>query len=153
MDRKNLDKSPRAPGAPIVVIVDADESFGVLLQHFLERRGYNALRLLDARYALRLMRDLKADLLITTLDTDEIDNVELLVGLASEPVRPPVLLCSRQATSSRAINAAALALGVSKVLPRPCRFEVIASAVESLLAAATSPTLAAEPALAQGVLS
>src|SRR5215207_4498797 len=100
MDRKDLDKSPRKPGAPIVVIVDADESFGVLLQHFLERRGYNALRLLDARYALRLMRELDADLLITTLDTDEFDNVELLVGLASEPTRPPVLLCSRQAITS-----------------------------------------------------
>lgn len=156
MDRKDLEQP-----APVVVIVDADESFGILLQHFLEQKGYRVLQLMDARYALRLMRDLGADLLITTLDCNEVDNVELLVGLSAEARRPPVLLCSRQGMSSPVINAAAQALGVSQVLSRPCRFEVIARAVENLLGspapkatAAASPTgRAPAPALAQGSLS
>jgi DNA-binding response OmpR family regulator len=145
MDRKPASKDLTANTAPIVVIVDSDESFGMLLQHDLERRGYHVLRLSDARYALRLLRDMGADLLITTLDSDEMDNVELLVGLSAEPERPPVLLCSRHPSTSPAMVAAAETLGVSQVLPRPCRFEVIAGAVETLLAAA-SPALAVRSA-------
>ena len=128
-----------------MVIVDSDESFGVLLQYDLERRGYHVLRLSDARYALRLLRGLGAAVLITTLDSDEMDNVELLVGLSAEPQRPSVLLCSRHPSNSPAMLAAAETLGVSQVLPRPCRFEVIAGAVETLLAAAL-PALAVRSA-------
>jgi DNA-binding response OmpR family regulator len=145
MDRKPASNDRPTNAAPIVVIVDSDESFGVLLQYDLERRGYHVVRLSDARYALRLLRELGADLLITTLDSDEMDNVELLVGLSAERQRPPVLLCSRHPSTSPAMIAAAETLGVSQVLPRPCRFELIAGAVEALLAAAP---LAAEPALA-----
>jgi DNA-binding response OmpR family regulator len=145
MDPKPASNDLSTNTAPIVVIVDSDESFGMLLQHDLERRGYHVLRLSDARYALRLLRDMGADLLITTLDSDEMDNVELLVGLSAEPQRPPVLLCSRHPSTSPAMVAAAETLGVSQVLPRPCRFEVIAGAVETLLAAA-SPALAVRSA-------
>jgi hypothetical protein len=35
-------------------------------------------------------------LLITTLDGDEIEGLELLVGLGVEAIRPPVLLCTRR---------------------------------------------------------
>ena len=146
MDRKDLDTPAPASGAPTVLIVSG-ESFGILLQHFLEQRGYRALQLQDARYALRLMRLLRTDLLITTLDCDEIDNVELLLGLSSERERPPVLLCSRQ-SSSPAILASAEALGVDQVLSRPCRFEVIARAVERLLPAVHAAAVASAAARA-----
>jgi DNA-binding response OmpR family regulator len=132
--------SPTRPhrNAPLVVIVDPDDSFGTLLQHFLERLGYSAFLLSDARYALRLLRELKADLLITSLDGDEIDGMELLVGLGAEQERPPVLLCTRHPSASPAVTAATSLLGVSQVLPRPCRFDVIASAVQGLLGQAGS---------------
>ena len=115
------------------MIVDSDDSFGTLLQHYLERLGYNAFRLTEARYALRLLRELQVDLLITSLDGDEIGSMELLVGLSAEQERPPVLLCTRHAETSPAVAAATRLLGVSQVLPRPCRFDVIASAVQRLL--------------------
>ncbi len=145
---------PRSSSVPSrVVIVDSDESFGVLLQHYLERLGHSVFRLTDSRYALRLLRELNADLLITTLDGEETDGVELLVGLAAEPRRTPVLLCTRHPSSSPAVMAATRALGVSQVLPRPCRFDVISAAVQALLekppAAAAEPTApAAAPVVA-----
>jgi DNA-binding response OmpR family regulator len=124
---------PRAPQRSLVVIVDPDESFGMLLQLYLEYMGYRVIRLTDARYALRLMRDLKVGLLITTLDGDEIEGLELLVGLAVEATPPPVLLFTRHVGSTPAMAAATRALGVSQVLSRPCHFDVIASAVWGLL--------------------
>lgn len=141
MDRERP-SSRRAPAtrvAPLVMIVDRDESFGTLLQHFLERLGYNAFRLPEARYALRLLREVKTDLLITSVDGDEIDGVELLVGLSAEPVSPPVLLCTRHPSSSPSVSAAARALGVRMVLPRPCRFDVIAGAVQRVLGPRAAP--------------
>jgi DNA-binding response OmpR family regulator len=132
MNRTDLGP-PRAPQRPLVVIVDPDESFGMLLQLYLEYMGYRAIRLADARYALRLMRGLEVGLLITTLDGDEIEGLELLVGLAVETTPPPVLLCTRHLGSRAAIAAATRALGVSQVLPRPCHFDVIAAAVWGLL--------------------
>jgi DNA-binding response OmpR family regulator len=133
MEGNDLSK-PRSSSAPSrVVIVDSDESFGVLLQHYLERLGHSVFRLTDPRYALRLLRELNADLLITTLDGEETDGAELLVGLAAEPKRTPVLLCTRHPSSSPAVMAATRALGVSQVLPRPCRFDVISTAVTALL--------------------
>jgi DNA-binding NtrC family response regulator len=133
MNRASPDRPRPHRNSPVVVIVDPDESFGTLLQHFLERLGYSAFRLPEARYALRLLRELKADLLITSLDGDEIDGMELLVGLSAEQERPPVLLCSRHPSASPAMAAATDLLGVRLVLPRPCRFDVIASAVQRLL--------------------
>jgi DNA-binding response OmpR family regulator len=145
MNRASPDRPRPHRNSPVVVIVDPDESFGTLLQHFLERLGYSALRLPEARYALRLLRELKPDLLITTLDGDEIDGVELLVGLSAEQSRPPVLLCTRHPSGSPAMAAATDRLGVRLVLPRPCRFDVIASAVQRLLGPSVAPALPAPP--------
>jgi DNA-binding NtrC family response regulator len=133
MRRPSVPPTPNAT-KPVVLIVDSDESFGTLLQHFLERLGYRALRLPEPRYALRLLRELEVDLLITTLDGEQGEGLELLIGLGSERERPPVLLCTRHPGSSPAMAAATSALGVSEVLPRPCRFDVIADAVERLVA-------------------
>jgi CheY-like chemotaxis protein len=148
--RRNLPSQPTAaaPKKPLVMIVDPDDAFGTLLQHFLERLGYSAFRLSDSRYALRLLRELPADLLITSLDGDEVDGMELLVGLSAEQNRPPVLLCTRHPSASPAVSAATDRLGVRMVLPRPCRFDLIASAVQRLL----GPSAMART-LAEGVAS
>jgi DNA-binding NtrC family response regulator len=146
MDRSDLVTSRPAHAPPLVVIVDPDESFGILLQHFLEKLGYSTFCFSDARYALRLLRELHVDLLITSLDSNEIDGMELLVGLASEPRRTPVLLCTRHPSSGAAMIAATHALGVSQVLPRPCRFETIAGAVRGLIGQSSEPAVCAPAA-------
>ena len=132
---KPIDPQPARPSHATsrVMIVDSDERFALLLESYLERLGHHIFRVADPRYALRMLRELSADLVITSLDGDETDGVELLVGLAAEPRRTPVLLCTRNAGSGAAVVSATRALGVSQVLPRPCRFDVISAAVQTLL--------------------
>jgi DNA-binding response OmpR family regulator len=126
---------PRSPYASLVLIVGPDESFGILLKHFLERLGYCAKVIGDARCALRLLGVLGAQLVITTLEGTEPDGMELLVGLAAERNRPKLLVCSEHPSASTTMIGASGIKEDGRVLPRPSRLDAIATAVQDLLAA------------------
>jgi hypothetical protein len=49
------------------------------------------------------------------------------------------VLCSRQAGSQALALSAMRPLGVRRVLPRPCRFEEIATAIDEIVAPAVAP--------------
>jgi DNA-binding NtrC family response regulator len=125
--------APRSPHASLVLIVDPEQSFGVLLQHFLERLGYRTRLLADARCASRLAVEPGAHLLVTTLEGVEPDGMELLVALAAEKQRPKLIVCTEHPNASAAMLAASGVIEDARVLPRPCRFDAIASAIQTLL--------------------
>jgi DNA-binding NarL/FixJ family response regulator len=127
--------SPSAPppalqaGGRRVLIVHGDPSYRRTLAACLEARGLVPIVRASGREALLDAADLQADVLLMDLEGDEFEEVELLTCFAALKRRFPAVVCSAYAESNGPELNVMRDLGVRRVLPRPCRFDLVVRAL------------------------
>lgn len=112
-----------------VVLVERDETAGLVLSHALAARGWDVTRLASGR-ALTTALEQVADAVLLVLDDDEDDIFDTLVRMSSQPVRPAVVMLTRRAHSRILAPSVLRALGVDRLLEWPCRVDDVIGALE-----------------------
>lgn len=136
MERVTTQKSGLGDRPVVVgtaVIVEPGEGFGLLLAHYLERRGWTAIVAKDGRQAVHLVNSRRPDLLVLDLEGSGFDGLDLLDALSPLQNRPAILACTRCAGGSTEPTVLRV-LGVDAIVPRPCRLDALATAAEEAVA-------------------
>ena len=128
--------APALPPLPAVVsrilIVDDDLSMGETLALFLNRRGFEALSCLSAREALALLETREFDAIVTDLNMDEMNGIELCERVAVlRPGLPVIVMTGFGAADSRT---KALGAGAYGFLTKPVDVHLLQSTLENALA-------------------
>lgn len=118
-----------------VLVVDPDIRFGLLLKGFLEARGWNPLWVSDGRKALRDWDRLRPDVVVTELESEELDGFEFVDAVRRKDETLPVVVCTKLAGAAGWSPADRRALGIDAVLVRPLQFLALHSTLQGVLAA------------------
>ncbi len=128
---------PPTAGADRVVVVDDDEAIVALMTDLLTRAGVSEVHgVTDARDALRVVREVDADVVVLDLAMPHVDGYEILARLHDGDaggVFRPVLVVTGDA--SPAARARALALEATDVLVKPVPMRATIQHVLELLRA------------------
>ena len=107
---------------PHVVVVEPDPTVGNLLATWLTGRGWRATHLTCGRQYLARQAELSPDVLVTSLEGDRLDGLEL-VDEVRRFARPPPMVLFTSAAGVRSWGVEALReLGLAAILVRPVRF-------------------------------
>jgi CheY-like chemotaxis protein len=112
-----------------VLIVHGDVSYRRTLATYLEAKGLTPIVRVTGRDALRDAADLQLDAVLMDLEGDELDEFELLTRFANFPKRIPAVVCSSYAEAPGPELDELRDLGARRVLPRPCRFDLVVRAL------------------------
>jgi CheY-like chemotaxis protein len=112
-----------------VLIVHGDVSYRRKLATHLEAKGLTPIVRFSGREALRDAAELQLDAVLMDLEGDEFDEFELLSRFANFPRRIPAVVCSAYAEAPGPELDELRDLGARRVLPRPCRFELVVRAL------------------------
>jgi DNA-binding response OmpR family regulator len=113
----------------MVVLVERDETAGLVLSRALAARGWEVIQLATGRTLTPALEE-EADAVVLVLDDDENDIFDTLVRLSSQPMRPAVVMLTRRAHSRILAPSVLRALGVDRVLEWPCRADEVIAALE-----------------------
>jgi CheY-like chemotaxis protein len=114
----------------LVLIVDDCEDLQETLQMVLTDEGFEVAGALDGRRGLKLVRDLHPDVVLLDMMMPEMDGLEFLSRLRSEPSRPPVVANSGfDAYRDEALRRGAVAF-LRKPLSMETLVQVLRSAIE-----------------------
>jgi DNA-binding response OmpR family regulator len=89
-------RSPSAPGPPVIVVVEGDETVRSALTHNLEQEGCRVVPAGDCRAAVELVAalDLPVDLIISDISASYLQGHALIEELARRGHYPPVFFIS-----------------------------------------------------------
>lgn len=124
------------PKAPVILLADDEVPFRELIEAFLLQAGYVVHAVGDGRAALRLLKQVPIDLIISDLCMPGTDGMELLTYLRISRPSPPVIVMSGGVGSNMAgmLQAAEL-LGARRTLAKPFPLPALAVAVREVLSA------------------
>ncbi|MGI9090934.1 MAG: sigma-54-dependent transcriptional regulator [Gemmatimonadaceae bacterium] len=106
--------------APIrLLIAEDEEHLGAILEHFLRGRGYDVSMCRDGRTALQSLHAAPYDVALLDVVMPEMDGLEVLRHLQSEPEPPEVIIITGNGTIDTAINA--INLGAYDYISKPYR--------------------------------
>ncbi len=123
-----LQPSRAVPGAPIRVLIAEDEThLGMILEQFLNARGFAVSIVRNGRDALAALRAETFDVALLDVVMPEIDGLEVLRLVREEPTPPEIIVITGNGTIETAI--AALKLGAYDFLTKPYRMAEIEALV------------------------
>ena len=117
----------------LVLVVDDDPSFRVMLTQLLEQDGYAAIAAAGADRALARLAETPADVVVTDLVMPGRSGLSLLIDLHME--HPDVPAIAMTGDDDRVMRDAARALGARRVLRKPFRSDELLRAVDAVLTA------------------
>jgi two-component system, OmpR family, response regulator MtrA len=123
--------------APVVVVADDEEDILLLVETILMNAGYDVVRTRDGAQALAEIRSRRPQLAVLDLSMPELDGLEVLRHVRSDPelAETPVVLLTARA--QEADVAAGYAEGASKYVRKPFKpSELVALANELVQSAA-----------------
>lgn len=105
------------------LIAEDEEHLGAILEHFLRGRGYNVTMTRDGKTALSVLRAESFDVALIDIVMPEMDGLEVLRHLQSEPDPPEVIIITGNGTIDTAITA--IKLGAYDYISKPYRMAEI----------------------------
>jgi len=104
-----------------ILVIEDDEFFTELLQELLQQDGHKVSLATDGAKALQLLAIQRLDLIITDILMPNMDGVELIMVLAKQGNRIPIIAMSggRRSISSEFSLESAKLLGVKTTLTKP----------------------------------
>lgn len=115
-------------GAPIRVLIAEDEAnLGTILEQFMLARGFAVTIVRNGRAALDALRADRYDVALLDIVMPEMDGLEVLRQLRSEPLPPEVVVITGNGTMETAL--AAMKLGAYDFLSKPYRMAEIEALV------------------------
>ena len=117
-----------------VLLVDDDERFGRLLRGYLNEHGWDLERVDGGRDALRRWDDLAPDLVLTELESEQMDGLEFIEEVHRAGGTPPVIICTRTPGVRSWDRAVLDQLGVAAALVRPLDFPALFDVLQAVAA-------------------
>ena len=100
-----------------VLIVDDDRKIRLTLGIFLERRGYRVRDVASVKAALTILKEFRADIILSDLKMEGAGGIELLTAIKSEYPSLPVIIMTAYATVEKAVEA--IKLGAADFIVKP----------------------------------
>jgi len=115
--------TPSQPSQVRLLIAEDEEHLGAILEHFLRGRGYAVTMCRDGRSALEAMQMSTFDVALIDIVMPEMDGLEVLRHLQTEPDPPEVIIITGNGTIDTAITA--IKLGAYDYISKPYRMAEI----------------------------
>lgn len=106
-----------------LLIAEDEEHLGTILEHFLRGRGYDVTMHRDGKHALEALQREPYDVALVDIIMPEMDGLEVLRHLQSEPDPPEVIIITGHGTIDTAITA--IKLGAYDYISKPYRMAEI----------------------------
>jgi DNA-binding NtrC family response regulator len=106
-----------------LLIAEDEEHLGAILEHFLRGRGYLVTMCRDGKSALQAMQSATYDVALIDIVMPEMDGLEVLRHLQTEPEPPEVIIITGNGTIDTAITA--IKLGAYDYISKPYRMAEI----------------------------
>jgi len=115
--------SPEALPQVRLLIAEDEEHLGAILEHFLRGRGYAVTMCRDGKSALEALQKTTYDVALIDIVMPEMDGLEVLRHLQTEPEPPEVIIITGNGTIDTAITA--IKLGAYDYISKPYRMAEI----------------------------
>ena len=124
--------------APLILVVDDEHDFRVIVSHVLKRGGYEVVTAADGAEGLRRFEESEPDLVVLDGQLPDIDGFEVCRRLRATPRgrKVPILLCTVR--SALATVAAGFEAGATGYVLKPFEIEELLESVADALKKAKS---------------
>jgi len=135
-----------------ILVVDDEPDLVDLLRFNLERAGHEVLGATHGREALDLAREHRPDLAIVDVMMPEMDGIELVRRLRSDPRLSAIPILILTAKTEERDEVQALSVGADDYVPKPFSIKVLLARVESLLRRAEGQIASSPDELTHGTI-
>jgi DNA-binding NtrC family response regulator len=107
----------------VILIVDDEENQRNILKTILDDEGYETYAAASAEDGLKIVREIRPDVVLTDLKMEGMDGIEFIESLPEEPFRPPAIVMTAFGTISSAVDA--IRKGAFDYLTKPLDEDVL----------------------------
>jgi DNA-binding NtrC family response regulator len=107
----------------VILVVDDEPLQRDILKTILDDEGYETYTASSAEGGLKIIREIKPDVVLTDLKMDGMDGIELIESLSNEPFEPTAIVMTAYGTISSAVEA--IQKGAFDYLTKPLDKEVL----------------------------
>ncbi|MEW6583973.1 MAG: sigma-54 dependent transcriptional regulator [Nitrospirota bacterium] len=107
----------------VVLVVDDEPLQRDILKTILDDEGYETYAVPSAEEGLKIMKEIKPDIILTDLKMEGMDGIELIESLPKEPFEPPAIVMTAYGTISSAVEA--IKKGAFDYLTKPLDKDVL----------------------------
>jgi DNA-binding NtrC family response regulator len=107
----------------VILIVDDEENQRNILKTILDDEGYETYVAASGEDGLKIVREMKPDVVLTDLKMEGMDGIEFIESLPEEPFRPPAIVMTAFGTISSAVDA--IRKGAFDYLTKPLDQDVL----------------------------
>lgn len=107
----------------VVLFVDDEPLQRNILKEILDDEGYETYSASSGQEGLKIMKEIKPDVILTDLKMEGIDGIEFIESLPKEPFDPPVIVMTAYGTISTAVEA--IKKGAFDYLTKPLDEDVL----------------------------
>nr|WP_317630968.1 sigma-54 dependent transcriptional regulator [uncultured Flavobacterium sp.] len=113
-----------------ILVIEDDLMFGRMLQNFLIRNGYNVQSVQSKQAALLILKDFKADLILSDLRLPDVTGLSLLEEFKDE-FKVPIVIMTSYADISTAVEA--MKLGAADYVTKPLQPDEVLAIIKNHL--------------------
>ena len=130
----NMVKSIMTPSIKKILIIEDDDNVRDMLKRLLEGEAYKVIEARNGGEALIILKVETPDLIITDIIMEDVDGLEIIVGLKKDKPNIPIIAISGGGSlGSNAYLSSAKALGADYTFTKPFSFDEIQSTLKKLL--------------------
>lgn len=107
----------------VILIVDDEENQRNILKTILDDEGYETYAASSAEDGLKIVREIRPDVVLTDLKMEGIDGIEFIESLPGDPFTPPAIVMTAFGTISSAVDA--IKKGAFDYLTKPLDEDVL----------------------------
>jgi DNA-binding NtrC family response regulator len=107
----------------VILVIDDEPLQRDILKTILDDEGYQAHTASSGEEGLKLLKEIKPDVILTDLKMDGIDGIEFIEALPDAPFQPPVIVMTAYGTISSAVDA--IKKGAFDYLSKPLEKDVL----------------------------
>ncbi len=107
----------------VILVVDDEPLQRNILKEILDDEGYDTYSASSGEEGLKIIKEIKPDLILTDLKMEGIDGIEFIESLPKEPFDPPVIVMTAYGTISTAVEA--IKKGAFDYLTKPLDKDVL----------------------------
>lgn len=107
----------------VILIVDDEENQRNILKTILDDEGYETYAAASAEDGLKIVKEMKPDIVLTDLKMEGMDGIEFIESLPDEPFKPPAIVMTAFGTISSAVDA--IKKGAFDYLTKPLDEDVL----------------------------
>ncbi len=114
-----------------VLIIDDDPTFCIMLKSFLEKKGFEAIEVHNARQSIKAIQQHEFDIILTDFRLPDINGLDLLKSIKNIVPHTPVILMTSYANIRTAVNA--IKMGAYEYVTKPINPDEVLATINNAL--------------------